>query len=391
MKFGLLIRILIAVIAGLVVGTLLPDSLLSITESARVLLSGVLKFFIPLIILAFVGAGIADFKGKIGKLLGVSVALAYVDTVIAIGIAIAISVLLIPKLVEFGESATEGNPIPEPFMNMEVEPPLEILTALMLAFLLGIGATWDKSKTFRKLLFEFRDIVMWGVMTILLPLIPFFIFFSFIKLSAEGVVFKNLPLFLGMFLLVVLMQWGWLIVEYVTAAVFVGRKSPLMLRAMLPAYVTGMATMSSAVTMPVALREVKNSGLVSPRIAEFGIPLFNTVHQAAAGIGIAIGAMTVSIVSTGSLPDLGTLIAFTLLLAVIEVGAVGIPGGSILASMGVLTGTLGFGESELALMLTLFAIQDSFAAAGNVTGDGALTLLINRFFGNRAKAEEEQV
>jgi len=229
------------------------------------------------------------------------------------------------------------------------------------------------------------------VMTILLPLIPFFIFFSFIKLSAEGVVFKNLPLFLGMFLLVVLMQWGWLIVEYVTAAVFVGRKSPLMLRAMLPAYVTGMATMSSAVTMPVALREVKNSGLVSPRIAEFGIPLFNTVHQAAAGIGIAIGAMTVSIVSTGSLPDLGTLIAFTLLLAVIEVGAVGIPGGSILASMGVLTGTLGFGESELALMLTLFAIQDSFAAAGNVTGDGALTLLINRFFGNRAKAEEEQV
>lgn len=388
MKFGLLIRILIAVIAGLLVGTFLPDSLLSITESARVLLSGVLKFFIPLIILAFVGAGIADFKGKIGKLLGVSVALAYVDTVIAIGIAIAISVLLIPKLVDFGESATEGNPIPEPFMNMEVEPPLEILTALMLAFLLGIGATWDKSKTFRKLLFEFRDIVMWGVMTILLPLIPFFIFFSFIKLSAEGVVFKNLPLFLGMFILVVLVQWGWLIVEYMTAAVFVGRKSPLMLRAMLPAYVTGMATMSSAVTMPVALRQVKNSGLVSPRIAEFGIPLFNTVHQAAAGIGIAIGAMTVSVVSTGSLPDLGTLIAFTLLLAVIEVGAVGIPGGSILASMGVLTGTLGFGESELALMLTLFAIQDSFAAAGNVTGDGALTLLINRFFGNRAKVEK---
>lgn len=388
MKFGLLIRILIAVIAGLLVGTFLPDSLLSITESARVLLSGVLKFFIPLIILAFVGAGIADFKGKIGKLLGVSVALAYVDTVIAIGIAIAISVLLIPKLVDFGESATEGNPIPEPFMNMEVEPPLEILTALMLAFLLGIGATWDKSKTFRKLLFEFRDIVMWGVMTILLPLIPFFIFFSFIKLSAEGVVFKNLPMFLGMFILVVLVQWGWLIVEYMTAAVFVGRKSPLMLRAMLPAYVTGMATMSSAVTMPVALRQVKNSGLVSPRIAEFGIPLFNTVHQAAAGIGIAIGAMTVSVVSTGSLPDLGTLIAFTLLLAVIEVGAVGIPGGSILASMGVLTGTLGFGESELALMLTLFAIQDSFAAAGNVTGDGALTLLINRFFGNRAKVEK---
>jgi Na+/H+-dicarboxylate symporter len=168
-----------------------------------------------------------------------------------------------------------------------------------------------------------------------------------------------------------------------------------MMRAMVPAYLTGMGTMSSAVTMPVALRQAKTVKSVDEAVTDFTIPLFNTVHQACAGIGIAVAAMTVSVITTGELPDFATILVFILLLAVIEVGAVGIPGGSILASLGVLQSVLGFGDPEIGLMLTLFAIQDSFAAAGNVTGDGALTMIVNRFFGKKdapaATDREEEI
>ncbi|USQ80463.1 dicarboxylate/amino acid:cation symporter [Ornithinimicrobium faecis] len=381
MKFGLLPRIIVAILAGVGLGLILPDSILGITESLRVLLSGLLKFFIPLIVLAFIGAGIADFRGKVGKLLSTSVILAYVDTVIGIALAVVVAVLVIPQITSQGDPSKAGNELPEPFFEMIIDPPLAILTALLLAFILGIGATWDSSTVIRDGLLQFRDIVLWSIRAIVLPVIPFFIGLTFIKLAAEGEIFNNIPVFLGMFLLIVVMQWVWLAIEYGVAGA-VSRQNPLrMIKAMIPAYFTGMGTMSSAVTMPVALKQVHSSKMIDDDVTDFAIPLFNTVHQAAAGIGIAVAAMTVSVLTTGSLPDTGSIVAFVILLAVIEVGAVGIPGGSILASLGILQSTLGFGEAELGLMLTLFAIQDSFATAGNVTGDGALTMIVNKWFG----------
>lgn len=383
MKFGLLPRIIVGIAIGLVLGLVLPDAALSITESLRLILSGLLQFFIPLIVFGFIGAGIADFRGRVGKLLSVSVVMAYIDTVIAIALAVFAAAIVIPAITSQGDPSQGANELPDPFFEMVIDPPLAIITALLLAFILGIGATWDKSTIIRQGLTQFRDIILWSIKAVVLPLIPFFIGLTFIKLAAEGEIFSNIPVFLGMFVLVVLMQWLWLAVEYGTAGI-IARQNPLrMMKAMIPAYLTGLGTMSSAVTMPVALRQVKASKMVDAKVSDFGIPLFNTVHQAAAGIGIAVGAMTVSVLTTGSLPDLGAIIAFVILLAVIEVGAVGIPGGSILASLGVLQSTLGFGDAEIGLMLTLFAIQDSFATAGNVTGDGALTMIINRYFGGR--------
>jgi len=379
-KFGLLPQIIVAILAGLGLGLILPDSILAITESLRTLLSGLLTFFIPLIVLSFIAAGIADFRGKVGKLLGVSVLLAYIDTVIAIAIAVLVAAFVIPAITTQGDPSQAGNELPEPFFEMEIDPPLAIITALLLAFLLGIGATWDTSTTIRSGLLQLRDIVLWSIRVIILPIIPFFIGLTFINLAAAGEIFNNIPVFLGMFLLIVALQWIWLAIEYGVAGAVAGQNPLRMIKAMLPAYFTGMGTMSSAVTMPVALRQVRRAQMVDDEIADFGIPLFNTVHQAAAGIGIAIGAMTVSVLTTGELPGVGSLVAFVILLAVIEVGAVGIPGGSILASLGVLQSTLGFGDPEIGLMLTLFAIQDSFATAGNVFGDGALTMIINRFF-----------
>jgi Na+/H+-dicarboxylate symporter len=388
MNFRLLIWIIMAIVAGLAGGQLLPVEAFSATESVRLILSGLLQFFIPLIVLAFIAAGIAELRGKIGRMLSFSTLLAYVDTVIGIGLGVLAAVLIIPRIVNGDTSAQAGVKLPDPFFELDIEPPLAVISALILAFILGIGSAWEKSQTLRKLLLEFRDIVLWAIQKIVMPIIPFFIFFTFLKLSAEGKIISNIPIFAGMFVLIVLLQWLWLAAEYAVAGI-VSRTSPLpMMRAMVPAYLTGMGTMSSAVTMPVALRQAKTVKSVDQSVTDFTIPLFNTVHQACAGIGIAIAAMTVSVITTGELPDLATIFVFILLLAVIEVGAVGIPGGSILASLGVLQSILGFGDPEIGLMLTLFAIQDSFAAAGNVTGDGALTMIVNRFFGTKNSEEE---
>lgn len=383
MNVRLLMWIVIAIITGLVGGQLLPIEAFSATESLRTILSGLLQFFIPLIVLAFIAAGVAELRGAIGRMLSFSVILAYVDTVIGIGLGVLAATLIIPRLVDSSASAQDGVTLPDPFFELDIDPPLAVISALILAFILGIGSTWEKSQTLRKLLLEFRDIVLWAIQKIVMPIIPFFIFFTFLKLSAEGTIFSNIPVFAGMFVLLIIMQWVWLGIEYTTAGI-VSRTSPLpMLKAMIPAYLTGMGTMSSAVTMPVALRQAKTVKTVDQGVTDFTIPLFNTVHQACAGIGIAIAAMTVSVITTGELPHVATIIVFILLLAVIEVGAVGIPGGSILASLGVLQSILGFGDPEIGLMLTLFAIQDSFAAAGNVTGDGALTMIVNKFFGKK--------
>ena len=383
MNMRLLIWIVVAIIAGLAGGQLLPVEVFSATESVRLILSGLLQFFIPLIVLAFIAAGIAELRGKIGRMLSFSVVLAYADTVIGIGLGVLAAVLIIPRLLGGGTSAQDGITLPDPFVELDIEPPWAVLSALVLAFLLGIGSTWEKSQTLRRLLLEFRDIVLWAIQKVVMPIIPFFILFTFLKLSAEGTIFSNIPVFAGMFVLIVLMQWLWIAIEYSTAGI-VSRTSPLpMMRAMVPAYLTGMGTMS------VALRQAKTVKSVDQAVTDFTIPLFNTVHQACAGIGIAIAAMTVSVITTGELPGVATILVFILLLAVIEVGAVGIPGGSILASLGVLQSVLGFGDPEIGLMLTLFAIQDSFAAAGNVTGDGALTMIVNRFFGKKSDSATE--
>lgn len=389
MKIGLLPRILVAIALGTLLGLVLPDPVLAVTESLKVLFSGLLRFFVPLLVLTFIGAGIADLRGKIGRLLGTSVILAWVDTILAIGIAVTAASLIIPAITDANASTQQTGGVPDPFFVLQIDPPLAILSAMLLAFILGIGATWEKSTVIRAGLIQFRDIVMWCIQSVMLPVIPFFIGLVFIGLAADGKIFGNIPAFLGTFVLIIVLQWVWLAIEYAVAWIVSARSPFPMIKAMLPAYVTGMGTMSSAVTMPVALRCAQSVKSIDPEITSFTIPLFNTLHQAASGIGIATGAITVLVLTNGSLPGVGTLVVFVLLLSIIQVGAVGVPGGSILAAVGVLQSALGFGDAEIALMFTLFAIQDSFAAAGNVTGDGALTIIINRFFGKGRSAAEE--
>lgn len=193
-----------------------------------------------------------------------------------------------------------------------------------------------------------------------------------------------------MFALILIAQFVWLLIEY-TAAGLIFKQNPwTMFKALIPAYFTAVGTMSSAVTMPVALRQAQKVKYMDRDIVDFVMPLCNTVHLSGAAIGITVGSITVSMFTTGELPSITTMIAFIILLGIIEVGAVGVPGGSVMAALGILQSVLGFDEAALGLMITLFAIQDGFAAATNVVGDGALAMIVNRFFGKKNKSEVDE-
>jgi len=383
MKLGFIPRLLIGLVIGVILGWLNIGWIIAITETLRILLGGLVKFFIPLIVIAFIAAGIADSRKDIGRMLGFTVGLAYLDTILAISLAAIAAYFVIPLVASGGITGAEGNPVALPFVNIEIVAVMDVVTALILSIVLGIGATWERTATIRNALFEFRDIILFCIQRLIIPILPIFIACVFAQLTVKGTIQSNIGTFAGMFVLIILMQALWLTIEYSVAGAISGRNPLVTLRLMMPAWLTGFGTMSSAVTMPIALEQCRKVPYLDKDVVDFSIPILNTVHLAGAAMGITIGAMTVSLMTTGEFPSLAFMIQFILLLGIIEVGAVGVPGGSILAALGILETTLGFGESELALMLTLFAMQDGFATATNVTGDGALTMIINRIYGKK--------
>lgn len=383
MKIGFIPRLLIGLAVGVILGWLNIGWIISLTETFRILLGGLVKFFIPLIVIAFIAAGIADTRKDIGKMLGFTVGMAYLDTILAITLAAIAAYFVIPLVANTGIASTVGNPVATPFINLEIVALMDVVTALILSLVLGIGATWDNSATIREGLFEFRRIILFCIERLIIPILPIFIACVFAQLTVKGTIQSNIGTFAGMFALIIIMQVIWLVIEYSVAGAVSGKNPLTTFRLMIPAYLTGFGSMSSAITMPVALEQCRKVPYLDKDICDFAIPILNTVHLAGAAMGITIGAMTVSLMATGEFPPLGFMFQFIILLGIIEVGAVGVPGGSILAALGILETTLGFGESELALMLTLFAMQDGFATATNVTGDGALTMIVDRIFGQK--------
>lgn len=383
LKLGLIPKLLIGLAAGIIIGLLGVDWLIRITETARILLGSLIKFFIPLILIAFIAAGIADLRGKTGKLLSFTVGISYVDTVIASSVAALAAYLIIPGFGIVTSTGVEAAAIAKPFIEIEIPQIMDVMSALLLAFVLGIGATWGNSPTISHAVTELRGIIIRCINKLVIPILPFFIATIFAGVAAKGDLFANIAIFGKMFALIIGMQILWIIIEYALAGLIFKQNPWTMFKAMIPAYFTAIGTMSSAVTMPVALKQAQKVRYMDRDIVDFVIPLCNTVHLSGAAIGITIGAVTVSAFTTGDIPSVTTMIAFVILLGIIEVGAVGVPGGSVMASLGILQSVLGFDEAALGLMITLFAIQDGFATATNVSGDGALAMIVNRFFGKK--------
>ena len=379
-KLGLLPRILIAIVLGIAIGYISPMWFAQIMATFNSIFSQFLGFMIPMIIIGFVAPAIADIGGRAGKLLVVSAAIAYAATFFAGILSYFTGSLSFPSLIggEQGMALLGDTPKISPFFNIEMPPLMTVMTALVFAFMFGLGMAFVKETALRRGFDEFRDIVSKTIDTAILPLLPIYIFGIFLNMTLEGQVGMILKCFIKIIVIIFILHVFILVLQYCIAALF-ARKNPFtMLRTMLPAYFTALGTQSSAATIPVTLRQSIKMG-VSEDIAGFVIPLCATIHMSGSTLKIVACALALMIMHDQP-HDLGLFCHFIGMLGITIIAAPGIPGGAIMASIGLLQSILGFDQQMVALMIALYIAMDSFGTACNVTGDGAIAAIIDRIF-----------
>lgn len=379
-KLGLLPRILIAIVLGIAVGYISPMWLAQTMATFNSIFSQFLGFMIPMIIVGFVAPAIADIGGRAGKLLVVTAAIAYFATFLAGIISYFTGTLTFPSLIggEEGIALAENTPAVTAFFNIEMPPLMTVMTALVLAFMMGLGMAFVNGGALRKGFEEFRNIVSKTIDAAILPLLPIYIFGIFLNMTLEGQVGMILKCFIKIIIIIFILHVFILVFQYCIAAIF-ARKNPFsMLRTMLPAYFTALGTQSSAATIPVTLRQAIKMG-VSEDIAGFVVPLCATIHMSGSTLKIVACALALLIMHNQP-HDLGLFCHFIGMLGITIIAAPGIPGGAIMASIGLLQSILGFDEQMVALMIALYIAMDSFGTACNVTGDGAIAAIIDRIF-----------
>lgn len=387
-KPNLLILILFAIVGGILCGWWMNEQVTRIFVTFNSLFSNFLGFCIPLIIIGFVTPAIADLGFKARKMLVTTVVLAYGVTLGAGLLSYFVSDSFFPSMLalETIDSTLEETPEMHPYFNIGMPPLLDIMSALLLSFLVGIGLTQInfKSDTIKRGLMEFREIVSWIIRKIIVPLLPVYIFGIFLKMSYSGEVNSIMVAFSKVILVIFVLHLIWLFVLYFAGSFFSrSEKNPFkLLWTMLPAYFTALGTSSSAATIPVTLRQTIKMG-VDEDIAGFTIPLCATINLS--GSALKIVACSVALMIMKGMPyDFGMFSYFVAMMGVALVAAPGVPGGSIMAALGLLTSILGFSETDCALMIALYIAMDSFGTACNVTGDGAIALIVDRFFSKKS-------
>ncbi|MGI5963247.1 MAG: dicarboxylate/amino acid:cation symporter [Lawsonibacter sp.] len=381
-------RLILGVFAGILIGLACVDLTLwgkdvgsmamQVILTAKNLLGSLISFCVPLIIIGFIAPSITRLKSNASRMLGLALVLAYTSSVCAALMSMGAGYAIIPNLSI--QSAAEGlRDTPELLFNLEIAPVMSVMSALVFSVLVGLAATWTHAKVITQVLEEFQQIVLAVVTRVVIPILPFFIAGTFCSLAYEGSITRQLPIFLIVILIVLVGHYIWLAVLYGLAGVYSGSNPWEVLRYYGPAYLTAVGTMSSAATMAVALSGAKKSKVLRQDLVDFGIPLFANIHLCGSVLTEVFFVMTVSKVLYGQLPSLGTMVLFCVLLGIFAVGAPGVPGGTVMASLGLIYSVLGFQDDGGALMLTIFALQDSFGTACNVTGDGALTLMLTGY------------
>lgn len=386
-KLGLLGRIAIAIVAGIAVGYISPVWWAQLCATFNGVFGQFLGFLIPLIILGFVAPAIAELGGRAGKMLVVTAVLAYVATLMAGFISYFTGAWLFPDMLagsgDMERASLEASVDIVTYFNIDIPPIMSVMTALVLAFMLGVGCAVSGSTALLKGLAEFRDIVSLTINKIVLPLLPFYIFGIFVNMTVAGQVTAIITAFAKIIGVIFVMHVGVLVLQYCIAACF-NRRNPLkMLWTMMPAYFTALGTQSSAATIPVTLRQTIRLG-VDEDVAGFTVPLCATIHMSGSTLKIVACALALLILH-GEPYSVGLFAHFIAMIGITIIAAPGIPGGAIMASLGLLSSILGFTDAENALMIALYISMDSFGTACNVTGDGALSVIINRFFGGKVK------
>ncbi|GAA0312262.1 dicarboxylate/amino acid:cation symporter [Oceanobacillus sp. FSL W7-1293] len=373
-RFGLLFRIIIAIALGIIVGIIANDWLIRLFATFNDIFGGFLSFIIPLIILGFIAPGIGYMGKGAGKLLSITALIAYVSTIFAGLIAYTAASNLYPSILS-GQSLTMFNDpsgaLLEGFLDFELHPPFEVITALILSFILGIGMAALKNDTLLKVFTDFRSIVELVISKAIIPLLPIHIFGIFANMTHAGQVASILQVFAVVFVMIILLHVLYLIFQYSVAGALSKQNPFRMLKNMLPAYFTALGTQSSAATIPVTLEQSKKLK-VKDNIADFTIPLLANIHLSGSTITLLSCATAVLFLQGDSI-SFGSVFPFLLVLGVTMIAAPGVPGGAVMASIGLLESMLGFGPTMVSLMIALYLAQDSLGTACNVTGDGAIT------------------
>ena len=372
-------RLVLGVLVGILVGQVANEPVMNVVVTIKYVLNQVITFTVPLIIIGFIAPSITKLGNNASKMLGVALVLAYGSSVLAALGSMTAGYAIIPHL-SIASEVDGLKELPAIVFELSIPQIMPVMSALVFSVMIGLSATWTKAVTITNILDEFQKVVLEIVTKVVIPILPVFIAFTFCALSYEGTITKQLPVFLEVILIVMAGHYIWLTVLYGVAGAYSGENPLKVLKNYGPAYITAVGTMSSAATLAVALKCAKKSNPpLRDDMIDFGIPLFANIHLCGSVLTEVFFVMTVSKILYGHMPTVGTMILFCALLGIFAIGAPGVPGGTVMASLGLITGVLGFDESGTALMLTVFALQDSFGTACNVTGDGALTLMLTGY------------
>lgn len=372
----LVFRLLIAVTIGIIFGLFVDQGLMQIISTIKYVLGQLIFYSVPLVIIGFIAPSITKLQEKASKLLGQAVSIAYLSSVGAAMFSILAGSLIIPYL-HITEETKALRELPEIIFKLDIPPIMPVMSALVLALFVGLAAAWTKAEKVASLLDEIQAMILKLVEKIIIPILPFFIATTFAELAYEGTITEHLPVFLTVIILVLVGHFIWLTVLYSIAGLISGENPLEVVKHYLPAYLTAVGTMSSAATLPVSLKSAGKSKVLDKEITNFAIPLGATIHLCGSVLTETFFVMVISKVLYGSVPPLATMFLFALLLGIFAIGAPGVPGGTVMASLGLVTGILGFDQTGVGLVLTIFAIQDSFGTACNITGDGAIALMLS--------------
>ena len=384
LKDNLLLQVIIAILLGTVLGSIIPESIGRIFLTFNDLFSELLNFLIPLIIVGLIVPSIGRLGQTAGKLLLTTVLIAYGSTLIAGLLGYGSAMSLFPSLLESQTgkiSLAENAKELKPYFSIEFAPFFDVMPALVFSFLFGIGLSKLKNSMFEKFADDFETIITFLIKTVIIPLLPLFIFGIFLNMTYSGQVMVILNVFLKIIGVIFIMHILLLALQFITAGI-ISKKNPfILIKNMMPAYFTALGTQSSAATIPVTLEQTKKNG-VDPEIANFSIPLCATIHLSGSMIKIVMCCIALMMIQ-GMPIDFVQFFGFMLMLGIAMVAAPGVPGGAIMAAIGIIASMLGFSPENQALMIALYIAMDSFGTAGNVTGDGAIAVILDRFFGKK--------
>ena len=380
-------RLLLALVIGIVVGLFLNKNdtsavsvaLLNIIVTVKYIVGQFIGFCIPLIIIGFIAPSITRLGSNASRILIVALIIAYVSSIGAAFFATASGFLILPHMSITPD--VEGlKDLPQLVFQLSIPAIMPVMSALFFSIMVGLAAAWNRSKLITGVLEEFQKVVLSIVTRFVIPVLPVLIGTTFATLAYEGSITKQLPVFLVIIIMVMIGHYIWLALLYLIAGAYAGTNPLDIIRNYGPAYMTAVGTMSSAATLSVALECAKKSEpTLRDDMVNFGIPLFANIHLCGSVMTETFFVMVVSKMLYGEFPSPAKMILFCLFLGVFAIGAPGVPGGTVMASLGLITGVLMFDETGTALMLTIFALQDSFGTACNVTGDGALTLILTGY------------